>query len=222
MPERPVHLHIKELSHVLVDISDKVIGNLFDALRAVKYQDDGVPKLKLAEQELDLEEIDLEERCIAFLAMHHPVAKDLRTIVTILMINDDLERIREIALHLIDLMLQISPRHLETLDLEKMVMHTGGIVKKSIDSFVMHDRALADQVCARDKEIDAMHRTVLNKVTVLMKSQDADVEELTDILSFSRYIERMAEHASKIAQEVIYLLTGEIIHHKDTYDNPIP
>ena len=101
MPDRPIHLYIKELSLVLVDISDKVVGNLFEALRAVKYPDaNGVPNIKRAGKEIDSEELDLEERCIAFLAMHHHVASDLRTIVTILMINDDLVRIGELSMHI--------------------------------------------------------------------------------------------------------------------------
>jgi phosphate transport system protein len=220
MPDRPVHLYIKELSLVLVDISNKVVGNLFDALRAVKYHDaNDVPNLKLAGKEIDSEELDLEERCIAFLALHHPVAKDLRTIVTILMINDDLERIGELSDHIIDLMLEISPELLESLEFEKMSMHTGEMVKKSIDAFVLQDRVLAEEVCAHDEKIDAMHRFVFNKATTLMKSQDANVEQLADALSISRYIERMADHASKIAQEVIYLVSGEIMHHKDDYED---
>ena len=220
MPDRPFHLYIKELSLVLVDISDKVVGNLFEALRAVKYHDaNGVPNIKLAEKEIDGEELNLEERCIAFLAMHHPVARDLRTIVTILMINDDLVRIGELSMHIIDLMLELDPDLLETLEFEKMSMRTGEMVKKSVNAFILQDRALAEEVCAHDEKIDAMHRFVFKKVTTLMKSQDADVEQLADALSISRYIERMADHASKIAQEVIYLVTGEIAHHKDDYED---
>ena len=102
-----------------------------------------------------------------------------------------------------------------------MSMHAGDMVKKSIDAFVLQDRALAEEVCAHDEKIDAMHRFVFTKVTTLMKSQDADVEKLADALSISRYIERMADHASKIAQEVIYMVTGEIAHHKDDYEDLI-
>ena len=84
MPNRPVHVHIQELSQVLVNISSRVVGNLFDALRAVKYQDEhSVPRIKLVETELDREELDLEEQCIQFIALQHPVAKDLRTIIVL-------------------------------------------------------------------------------------------------------------------------------------------
>ena len=110
MPNRPVHVHIQELSQVLVNISSRVVGNLFDALRAVKYQDEhSVPRIKLVETELDREELDLEEQCIQFIALQHPVAKDLRTIIAIMMISDELERIGEISLHIMDSMIEISP-----------------------------------------------------------------------------------------------------------------
>lgn len=220
MSERPIHLQIKELSEVLVDISCKVVGNLFHALRAVKYQDEhGVPKIKLTENKIDREEIDLEERCIEFIALQHPVAKDLRAIVSILMINDELERIDELSHHIIELMLEISPEMLDSLMFEKMCMRAGEMVKKSINAFVLHDRDLADQVCVHDEEIDLMHRSVLNKVTALMKNHDTDVEQLAYALSISRYIERMADHATKIAREVNYLVTGKIIRHKNSSED---
>ena len=220
MPDRPVHVQIQELSQVLVDLSTRVVGNLFEALCAVKYQDEhGVPRIKLVENELDMEEIDLEEQCIQFIALQHPVAKDLRTIIAIMMISHELERIGEISLHIIDSMFEISPALLELLDFESMFMLAGEMVKKSIDAFVLQDRDLADQVCAHDDEVDAMHRAAFKKVTALMKIADADVIRLTNALSISRNIERMADHASKIAQEVIYLVTGELVKHKDSRDD---
>ncbi|NTW99157.1 MAG: hypothetical protein HGB35_04370, partial [Geobacteraceae bacterium] len=105
MPDRPVHVQIQELSQHLVDISTREVGNLFEALRAVKYQDKhSAPRIKLVKNELDMEEIDLEEKCIQFIALQHPVAKDLRTIIAIIMISDELERIGDISLNIIDSM----------------------------------------------------------------------------------------------------------------------
>lgn len=213
MSERPLHEHIKELSLVLVEISDKVVDNYFHGLHAVNHQNDqGARKIKPIDYEIEKEEVELEERCLAFLAMQHPVAIDLRTIVTILMINDDLERISELSLHIINLMLDMSPEMLESYEFEKMGVHAGEMVKKSIKAFALKDSALADQVCAHDEEIDAMHRTIFNKATLLMKSHDAEVSPLIAALGISRYIKQIAAHASRIAQEVIYLVTGEIIH----------
>ena len=220
MPDRPVHMQIQELSQVLVVLSTRVVGNLYEALRAVKYQDEeSVPLIKLVENELDIEEIDLEETCIQFIALQHPVAKDLRTIVTIMMISDELERIGEISMHIIDSMLEISPHLLEVLEFEKMFMLAGEMVTKSIDAFVLQDRDLANQVCAHDDEVDALHQTAFTKMTALMKIADADVIRLTNALSISRNIERMADHATKIAQDVIYLVTGQLVKQSVSHDN---
>jgi phosphate transport system protein len=215
MSERPVHELIRALSLVLVQISDKVVENLFNALHAVKHQDEqGARQIRLVDDEIDLAEVSLEERCLAFLALQQPVARDLRTIVAIIKINDDLERIGDLAVHIIERMPEISPGMLELFEFENMGVHAGDMVKKSIEAFISKDRLLADKVCALDEHIDLMHRSVFKKVAILMKSPDSDIDQLIAALSISRYIERMADHASRIAHEVIYLVTGEIVRHK--------
>ena len=221
MSERPVHELIKELSQILVQLSEKVLENFFLSLNAIKHKDvDSARRIRMVDKEIDMAEVDLEERCLAFLALQQPVARDLRTIVTIMKINDDLERIGDLAVHIIDRMPEISHDMLELFSFEKMGVHAGDMVKHSIEAFISKDRNLADEVCALDEEIDVMHRAAFKKVTKLMKSQDANVDELIAALSISRYIERMADHATRIAREVIYLLTGEIVRHKgDFYEN---
>jgi len=216
MSERPVHELIRELSEVLVQLSDKVVGNLFNALHAVKHQDEqGARQIRLVDDEIDMAEVNLEERCLAFLALQQPVARDLRTIVTIIKINDDLERIGDLAVHIIDRMPEISPDMLESFEFENMGLHAGDMVKKSIEAFVLKDRVLAGRVSAMDEEIDSIHRKVFRTVTQLMKSQDSDIDQLIAVLSISRYIERMADHAARIASEVIFLVTGEIVRHTE-------
>jgi phosphate transport system protein len=220
MPNRPIHVHIQELSQVLVEHSSRVVENLSEVLYAVKYQDeDSVPRLKDVENELEMEEIDIEERCIQFIALQHPVAKDLRTILAIMMISDELERIGEISLHIIDSMLEITPAMLDLLEFERMFTLAGDMVKKSIDAFVLHDRHLADQVCVQDDQVDAMHSRAFIKVTAVMKTEDADVNQLINALSVSRNIEHVADHATKIAEEVIYLVTGELVKHQGSHDD---
>jgi phosphate transport system protein len=221
MSERPVHELIKELSQILVQLSEKVLQNFFLSLNAVKHQDiESARQIKIVDNEIDLAEVDLEERCLAFLALQQPVARDLRTIVTIMKINDDLERIGDLAVHIIERMPEISPEMLESFEFETMGVQAGVMVKQSIEAFVSKNRNLADEVCALDEEIDVMHRAAFKKVTKLMKTEDANVDELIAALSISRYIERMADHATMIAREVIYLVTGEIVRHKgDFYEN---
>ena len=190
-----------------------MLENFLLSLHAVVQHDEhGTVQRKLADYEIDMAEIDLEERCLSFLALQHPVASDLRTIMTIIMINDELERIGDLSLHSLDLMLEITPGIVESFEFEKMGVLAAEMVKKSITAFTLKEQVLADQISDLDKEIKVMHRSAINKATALIKIPDADVSQLMAVLSISRYIEHIADHAVKILREVIYLVTGEIIH----------
>ncbi len=216
MSDRPVHEHIKDLSDVLVHLSEKVLQNFDDALTAIRNQDEEQAReIRRIDFEIDLAEVGLEERCLAFLALQQPVARDLRTIVTIMKINDDLERIGDLAVHIIERMPDIKPDMLAMFDFDSMGRLAADMTRKSIEAFVAKDRFLADKVCALDEEIDSIHSAVFKKVATLMKDPALNVDQLISLLSISRYIERMADHATRIAHEVTYLVTGEIVRHSD-------
>lgn len=216
MSERPVHEYIKELSEALVQLSEKVLQNFNEALYAVTHKDiQTARKIRIVDDEIDQAEVRLEEQCLEFLALHQPVARDLRTMVTIIKINDDLERIGDLAVHIIERMPELGQEVMDRYEFEKMGNLSATMVRKAIEAFVMRDRQLADKVCAMDEDVDAMHRTVFKKVADAMKACNTDTEQLLAVLSVSRYIERMADHATRIALEAIYLVTGEIVRHSD-------
>jgi phosphate transport system protein len=216
MADRPVHEYIKELSDVLVQLADKVLENFFSAMKAVKLPDEQLARqIKSVDDEINLTEVWLEEQCLAFLALQQPVARDLRTIVTIVKINDDLERIGDLAVHIIERLPDVKPGVIDKYDFDTMGGHASDMVRKSIQAFVTRDRYLADKVCKMDEDVDAMHRLVFKRVAEGMKQPGSDTDQLIAVLSISRYIERMADHATRIALEVIYLVTGEIVRHSE-------
>lgn len=216
MSERPVHGYIKVLSEALVQLSDKVLGHFYDTLEAVRLQDlQRARQLRQADDEIDVAEVKLEERCLAFLALHQPVARDLRTIITIIKINDDLERIADLAVHIIDRMPHLAADVMDRYAFDKMGRLAGEMVRQSIEAFIGRDRELAERVCKVDEDVDAMHRMIFKKVAEEMKEAGSNTEQLLAVLSVSRYIERMADHATRISQEVIYLVTGEIVRHTE-------
>jgi phosphate transport system protein len=216
MSERPVHEYIKELSEALVQLSEKVLQNFNEALYAVTHKDvQTARKIRIIDDEIDEAEVRLEEQCLEFLALHQPVARDLRSMVTIIKINDDLERIGDLAVHIIERMPELGQEVMERYEFEKMGILSATMVRKAIEAFINRDRPLADKVCAMDEEVDTMHRSVFKKVADAMKACNTDTEQLLAVLSVSRYIERMADHATRIALEVIYLVTGEIVRHSD-------
>ena len=216
MSERPVHILIKELSQILAQLSGKVVGDFLDALHAVRHHDDyGARHIRIVENEIDVAEVNLEERCLAFLALQQPVAMDLRAIVTIIKINDELKHIGDLALHIIDRIPEISPEMLESFEFENICMHAGEMVNKSIEAFISKDSTLARRVSAMDEDIDSIHRKVFKRVTSLMKKPDSDVDQLIAALSISRYIERMADHATRIANEVVFQVTRVTVRHSE-------
>lgn len=223
MSDRPVHGHIKDLSEVLVQLSDKVLKNFYDALEAVKLQDLELARtIKRYDDDIDLAEVKLEERCLAFLALQQPVARDLRTIVTIIKINDDLERIGDLAVHIVERLPELGPRVMDRFEFEKMGRLAAEMVKQSVEAFICRDRQLAQRVYQADESVDALHRKIFKLVAQEMKESGSNTEQLLAVLSVSRYIERMADHATRISQEVIYLVTGEIVRHtEDTFEKLI-
>ena len=223
MSERRVHEHIRELSKELVMLSETVLSNFEDALAAVRAQDvQSARRVRSVDEEINLAEVRLEERCLAFLALQQPVARDLRTIVTIIKINDDLERIGDLAVHIVERMPDLGTDAIDRYEFDKMGGVASQMVRRSIEAFVDRDRHIAGQVCSSDEEVDTMHRLVFKKVAEGMKISTSNTEQLLAVLSVSRYIERMADHATRIAREVIYLVTGEIVRHsEDTFEKLI-
>ncbi|HWR01863.1 MAG TPA: phosphate signaling complex protein PhoU [Chlorobaculum sp.] len=216
MSERPVHEHIRALSGDLVLLSEKVLRNFYDALKAARLQDSQAARtIRMVDNEINLAEVRLEEQCLSFLALQQPVARDLRTIVTILKINDDLERIGDLAVHIIERMPELGPEIMDRYEFEKMGRVAGDMVMNSIKAFVDRDQHLADKVCKSDEEVDTIHRLVFRKVAEAMKIEGSNTDQLLAVLSVSRYIERMADHATRISLEVIYLVTGEIVRHSE-------
>jgi phosphate transport system protein len=216
MAERPVHEHIRELSDSLVALSGTVLRNFLLAIDVLQSLDtDRAREVKDADRQIDDAEILLESQCLSFLALQQPVAKDLRTIVAIMKINDYLERIGDLSVHVVERLPEIGSGLQRTYDFGSMGMKVGEMLKKAVDAFAFRDDGLARQIDMFEAEIDLMHRVIFKKAMASMKEPAADIDQLIAVLSLSRYLERIADHAVKIAREVVYLVTGESARQKD-------
>jgi len=214
MPERPVHEQIKELSQSLVLLSDKVLKNFTSTFQNLADPDaEASEMIRMAEDDIDISEVRLEEKCLVFLALQQPVARDLRKIITIVKINNDLERIADLVMHIYERTEEVDAAMVSRYRFEEMAEITKDMIQKSIQAFVNSDRKLAEEVMFRDEELDTMHREVFRSVAGELKESGSDSGRLMVALSVSRYIERMGDHATRIAQEVLYLVTGEIVRH---------
>jgi len=174
---------------------------------------------KVIESDFDIDkmEVEVEEDCLKAVALHQPVAIDLRFIVALLKINNDLERIGDLAVNIAEraAFLSTQPDILIPLDFQGMAVKAQEMLRKSLDAFVTMDAALAREVCASDDEVDAMNRDMHAQVRDAMRRNPENIEGLTHLLLASRHLERIADHSTNIAEDVIYMLEGEIVRHRE-------
>lgn len=168
------------------------------------------------DEALDHLEVEIEEECLKILALHQPVAIDLRYVIAVLKMNNDLERIGDLAVDISERAVYLSqkpPVDLK-LDLRTMADSTQRMLKYSLDALVNSDSCLARQVRASDDEVDEMNRKMFIVVQDYIRSHPDHVAEAIHWLSASRHLERIADQATNIAEDVIYMVEGEIVRHQ--------
>ncbi|MBM3423324.1 MAG: phosphate signaling complex protein PhoU [Chlorobi bacterium] len=210
MFERPMHELIRELSGAIVLLASQVRLNLLLALEALKEMDsEKCRRVKNVDCQVDEAEVRLESQCLSFLALQQPVARDLRTIVAIMKINDDMARIGDLSVHIVERVADIDSYLHQQYDLDNVGAKVAEMLHCAIVAFSERDTAKASKVFDFEDDIDYIHRSIVRNVMAAMKVPSGDAEQLIAVLSVSRYLERIADHATKIAREVIYLVTGQ-------------
>ena len=167
------------------------------------------------DHEIDESEIEIEEECLKILALHQPVAVDLRFLSAVIKINNDLERIGDEAVNIAQRVLIISKREkLEIpFDYSLMAEKAEYMLKESLDSVVNMDLDIAVNVCASDDEVDDLQNEAYDIIKQAIKNNPERVGYLINLLLISRHLERIADHATNIAEEVVYMIEGEIVRH---------
>ena len=169
--------------------------------------------------EIDREEVELEEECLKVLALHQPVANDLRFVAACMKINNDLERIGDLAVNIAERSASLD-RELKFKvpdDLRTMTDTAAGMLRKSLDAFVRADSKIAQLVLAEDNEVDDAHRRIIAAMVERMQSSSDQVPNALLIVSTSKNLERIADHATNIAEDVVYMVEGEIIRHRESF-----
>lgn len=163
---------------------------------------------------VDAQEIEVEEECLKTLALYHPVAADLRLITAVIKINNDLERIADYAAN-IARRFQISGQSSNSFqyDYTAMAEQAAKMLKLSLDALVSLDGTLAYKVREMDEEVNAMRNDAYNVMKDAIRKNPEKVEEIINMYLISRHIERVGDHTKNIAEEVIYLIDGEIVRH---------
>ena len=166
-------------------------------------------------------EIEIEEQCISLLAQYQPEAKDLRIILMILKMNNDLERMGDHAVNICESALYLieRPEVKPLLDLPRMAEETKTMVRDSITAFINEDVKLAQSVCERDNTIDNLREQTIRELITYMTSDATTIERALHLMRVSHNFERIADLATNICEDVIYIAEGQIIkHHHDDQD----
>jgi phosphate transport system protein len=217
--ERHFEIKIEELKRRLVIMGGHVEKALAEVSIALTNREASrFPQVHVIEEEINLEQIAVDNASLELLAKLAPVAKDLRFIVSVLKINTDLERMGDQCVNIAHNgreLLQNTPINAFS-DLPKMCEKVRKMVKESLDSFVRGDSALAHKVILMDDEIDKLKNAAFDIMSDFIKTNPMQVKPALNIILIARNLERLADHATNIAEDVIYAYTGKDIRHYAT------
>ena len=208
---------VETLKKALMDISVMVEDAINKAILAlVDRRTELARDVMHGDNEIDQKEVMIEEECLKILALPHPVAADLRFIIVVLKVSNDLERMGDLAVNITERAAYLSthpPLQVE-LDFPLMAEKVRMMVRESLTSLINRDTELAREVLAKDDDIDDLNRDMFVSLQDLMRSDTNTVERAVHSLSASRHLERIADLATNIAEDVVFMVEGELIRHR--------
>ncbi len=204
-------LHLKVL-----EMGGLVEKQIADAVRALVNRDDEQARVTIAaDHTVNRLDVEIDELCIRLLALHQPAAKDLRLITTALKITTDLERIGDMAVNLCERALELNqqPQLKPLIDIPRMAEVSQAMLRESLDAFVREDVALALKVCRDDDIIDQLTGQLFRELSSFMIEQPQTITRAICLLFIAKYLERIADHATNIAEMVVFMVKGKSIRH---------
>jgi phosphate transport system protein len=220
---RHFEMEIDQLRTMLIRMGSLVEEQIDCAVKALVLGDMGLVRLVMERDKLvDDYDNTIDKQCMKIFALTQPVAVDLRLLMAALKINNELERIGDIAVNLCERVepLAAHPELVRKTALAEMAESARKMMKLAIDSFVNNDPRLATKVLESDDYVDQLDRDTFTMMTKVMKESPQLIEPAVHIVILSRHIERLADHATNIAEDVIFLVNAKIIkHHAYEHDS---
>ena len=207
---------LDQLQRDILSLAASVEDAISSATRALRISDTALAQKVIdGDEAIDSQQNRVDEECLKILALHHPVAIDLRRVATVLMINTDLERMADLAVDIAERAVALAklPPVPVPDRLEQMADVTTSMVRQSLDAFVNLDSNLARRVCRQDDIVDRFNEEIIQELIKLMRDSPAQIEQGLSLFSATRHLERIADHATNIAEDVVYMVEGEIIRH---------
>ncbi len=208
---------LNTLTRDLLALASLVETAIFKATRALQDRDVRLAREVIAgDSQIDRDENALDEECLKLLALHQPVASDLRRIVSVVMITTDLERMGDLAEEIAEraIVLAKFPQTPTPGKLQRMTDLTTMMVRQCLDAFVNQNTQQAQAVLRLDDEVDNHCAEIIRDVISHMQTSPEAIEPGLSLFSATRHLERIADHATNIAEDVVYLVEGEIVRHR--------
>jgi len=214
-----IHLEreMDRLKRDVLALGALVEESLRTAFQAIELRDrEKARKVIIGDFEIDQHEVEVEEECLKLLALYQPVAGDLRFLVAVIKINSELERIGDLASNIGERALALADEHPVRVPEGFTIMadRTGTILEKSLDALVRQNATAARAVLAADDEIDMLYQGLIDDLKQIIRTDPDHLDAIVLLFSVARYLERLADHATNIAEDVIYMVEGEISRHQ--------
>jgi phosphate transport system protein len=214
--QRHFHDELEALKQRLLAMGGLVEDQIRRVMRALIERDDALAHEVIErDQQVNAYDVEVDETCVSLLALHQPAAGDLRFITTAMKIVTDLERMGDQAVNIAQRVLEINrePQLKPYIDLPRMAEKAQRMVKESLDAFVARDTELARKVCAEDAEVDALKDQIFRELLTFMMEDARTIPRAIRLILISRFIERVADHATNVAEMVIYLVDAKMVRH---------
>ncbi len=212
--QRHFHEELDTLKQTLLAMGGLVEDQIRRVMRALIDRDSDLAQEVIdRDRQVNAYDVEIDEKCVELLALHQPTAGDLRFITTTLKIVTDIERIGDQAVNIAQRALELGREPQLYVDLPRMAEKAQRMVKESLDAFVSRDTALAREVCGEDSEVDALREQVFRELLTFMMEDPRTIPRAIRLILISRFLERVADHATNIAEMVIYMVESKMVRH---------
>ncbi len=214
--QRHFHEELRTLKQTLLAMGGLVEDQIHRVMRALIERDELLARAVIeGDRQVNAYDVEVDEKCVELLALHQPAAGDLRFITTAMKIVTDLERIGDQAVNIAQRAIELNrePQLKPYIDLPRMAENAARMVKESLDAFVNRDTALARRVCGEDEAVDALKEQVFRELLTFMMEDARTIPRAIRLILISRFLERVADHATNIAEMVIYMVEGKMVRH---------
>jgi phosphate transport system protein len=214
--QRHFHEELEALKQTLLAMGGLVEDQIRRVTTALLERDSAAAQDVIARDgQVNTYDVEVDEKCVELLALHQPAAGDLRFITTALKIVTDLERIGDQAVNIAQRVVELNrePQLKPYIDLPRMAERAQRMVKESLDAFVARDTELARQVCAEDGAVDDLNHQIFRELLTFMMEDPKTIPRAIRLILVARFLERVADHATNIAEMVIYMVESKMVRH---------